>query len=156
MMRKHNPRQPKPTLPPWLRPRLTADQVRDLGLAHWINLDAIARGEGDEALLWQVVGGALTWSRVAQLLAARDATRWTPALEAMRAQLELTTALVKRFGATGRVLFTGPEYQLAKQGAELMDELAAIVDRHTAVAAADWSEARVSVMAEESASRKAA
>lgn len=42
--------------------------------------------------------------------------------------------------------FTGPEYQLAKQGLAWMDDLAAIVDRPTAVAAADWSELQVALL----------
>jgi hypothetical protein len=144
-----------PMPPPGLRPRLAPDQVLDLGLAHWQNLDALAKGEGTVDLLWQVVGGVLTWSRVADLMAARNAS-YAPAVDELRAQLELATRLVERYGATGRVLLTGPDYQLAKRGAQAMDELAAAVDRPTAIAAAEWSEAKVNELAAKCAARVAA
>jgi hypothetical protein len=137
-MRKHCPRHPQPRMPRWLRPRLASDQLRDLELVHLVNLDAIARGDADEQTLWQVVGGVFTWSRVADLLRLGS--------DDMRAQLELATRLVERYGRTGRIVFTGPEYQLAKRGVDVMDELARRVDRPTAVAAAEWSEARVNAL----------
>jgi hypothetical protein len=140
-MRKRTRRQPQPSVPRWLRPRLASDQVRDLELVHLVNLDAIARGEGTEELLWQVVGGTLTWSRVAERLG-----RGVPE---MREQLDLVTRLVQRYGRTGRVAFTGPDYQLAKAGVDVMNQLAQIVDRPTAMEAAAWSEARVNAMAAE-------
>jgi hypothetical protein len=154
MSRKHTRRRAVNPVPPWLRPRLAADQVQDLGLVHWQNLDALAKGEGTVDLLWQVVGGVFTWARVADTLAARNAM-YAPAVDEMRAQLELVTRLVERCGATGRVVFTGPDYQLAKRGADVMDELAQVVDRDTAIAAAEWSEARVNALAS-GAGRKAA
>lgn len=137
-------RRPVVPLPPrGLRPKLTPDQLRDLGLAHMVNLDTLARGEADEATLWQWVGGCLTWSRVAELMQV--------GVEEMRQQLELVTAVVERYGRTGRAVFTGPEYQLAKQGVGYMDDLAAIVDRPTAIAAAEWSEARCNAWSKEAA-----
>lgn len=143
MSRCTSPRRPRwqPMPPRGLRPRLTPDQLLDLGLAHVVNLDAIARGEADESLLWQWVGGVLTWSRVAVLL-----DRGAPE---MLEQVRLAARLVQRYGRTGRVLFTGTDYQLAKAGIEVMDELARHVDRPTAIAAANWSEAKVAQMAAE-------
>lgn len=53
MTRKHTPRRRITPLPPrGLRPRLTRDQLLDLGLAHVVNLDLIARGEAGEPMLW--------------------------------------------------------------------------------------------------------
>ena len=127
------------SLPRGLRPKLPADQVRDLGLAHTINLDAIATGQADEATLWQTVGGVYTWCYVADQLQA--------GVDEMRAQLEMATALVQRYILTGRVCFTGVEYQVAKRGVMVMDLLAEMVDRPTAVAAAEWSEAKINALA---------
>lgn len=142
-MRKRCHRRPVTPLPPrGLRPRLTPDQLRDLGLAHMVNLDTLAKGEADESTLWQWVGGCLTWARVADLLQVGQAE--------MTEQLALVTSVVQRYGRTGRAVFTGLEYQLAKAGVGYMDDLAAIVDRATAIAAADWSEARCAAMAAES------
>lgn len=125
-------RRPMAALPRWLRPKLSRDQILDLALAHTVNLDTIARGEADEELLWQHVGGILVWSEVARRLAM--------GLPEMQAQLELADRLIARWRRTGRVAFDGPDYQLAKKGVLVMDELAAIVDQPTASAACDWSE----------------
>lgn len=84
-----------PTPPRGLRPRLQPGQVRDLGICHLENLDAIASGDATEATLWQVAGAALTWSKVAELLQAGEPE--------MREQLELASTLVTRYGHTGRV-----------------------------------------------------
>lgn len=83
---------------------------------------------------------------MADLLATRTAM-YEPARAYMLRQLELGTRLAERYRATGRVGLTGPDYQLAKDGAHVMDELAAVVDRHTAIIAADWSEQRVNALA---------
>ena len=131
MTRKHTPRRRITPLPPrGLRPRLTRDQLLDLGLAHVVNLDLIARGEAGEPMLWDYAGAVLTWSRVAILL-----DRGVPE---MTEQLRLSARLVERYGRTGRVLFDGADNQLA-----------ALVDRPTAIAAANWSERKVEQMAAE-------
>lgn len=147
-MRKHTARRVWMPLPPrGLRPRLTHDQLVDLGLAHLTNLDEISRGEATEETLWHFVGGVLSWSRAAELMQL--------GVDEMVAQLELATRLVERYGATGRVIFTGPEYQLAKRGVEVMDELARLIDKPTAMAAVEWGEARVNELASRSARRSA-
>ena len=142
-----------PLPPRGLRPKLTPGQQTDLALAHMVNLDAVSRGEADESLLWQLVECVYTWSRVADLLANRNPDH-APAVSEMRAQLELATRLVERYGASGRIGLTGPQYQLAKRGAAVMDALAHTVDQPTASAAADWSEqqmARLAIGAERNA-----
>lgn len=122
-----------------LRPKLASDQVRDLSDAHLVNLDILARGGAPEEVLWQWVGGLFTWSRAAELL-----DLGIPEIEP---QLQLATAVIERYGRTGRVGFTGPEYQLAKTGVLVMDALAEHIDRATAVAAAEWGENKVNELA---------
>lgn len=146
-MRKRCHRRVIVPLPPrGLRPMLAPDQVRDLSLCHLVNLDAIARGSADESTLWQWIGSVHTWSRAADLLQRGTSE--------MAEQLHLATAVIERYGATGRVGFSGPEYQLAKLGVDVMDELARLVDRPTAIAAAEWSEARLNVLAAQCAARE--
>lgn len=132
-------------LPRAFRPKLDASQVRDLGLVHIINLDTIMRGEGDFKLLMEWVESVLLWSKVAELLNA--------GVEEMTKQLHLAHAMIQRYDRTGRVGFSGEEYQLAKDGISAMDQLAVLTDRPTAVAAAEWSEALVARMATERAQR---
>lgn len=146
MARPYRMRQiagPKPAsqVPRWLRPKLTPASITDLGLAHHQNVDAVARGEGTEEILWQMVGGVLTWSRIAQ-----DMQVGVPEMEP---QLKLMTTLIERYRDTGRIEYTGDELELARTGAFVMDELAKEVDAYTALQAAVWSEEQTNKMAAE-------
>ncbi|QOR55210.1 MAG: hypothetical protein SHS37scaffold296_27 [Burkholderiales phage 68_11] len=127
-------------MPRAFRPKLDAAQRRDLALCHISNLDEIARGVATEQVLWDWVGAVLTWSKAAELL-----ERGT---DEMHQQIELATRLMNRYRQTGRILFTGEDYQLAKAGVTIMDALAETADRPTAVAAADWGEAALAKMSE--------
>jgi hypothetical protein len=141
MSRKHRHRRVWVPMPPrGLRPKLAADQVTDLALAHLTNLDLISKGLAGEEELWQMVGGVLTWHKAAELLQLGQ--------DEMAAQLELATRVVERYGRLGRVGFSGTEYQVAKRGVDVMDALASMVDRPTAIAAAEWGERAVNGMRE--------
>lgn len=106
-----------------------------------INLDAIARGDAKSSMLWDLAGSVLTWSRAAQLAGV--------GVPEMTRQLEMVERLIDRFRRTNLVRFDGPDYQLAKTGLDVMDELARTVDKATAMVAADWSEREVNRMAAE-------
>lgn len=127
-------------------PKLTREQVQALSLAHVTNLDLVARGQADEQLLWDLTGAVLLWSKVAEQLQA--------GVDEMLEQVQLVTAVVQRYGRTGRVGFSGTEYQLAKRGVEVMDQLAEIVDKPTAEAAAEWGLLRVQAMEAELAAQR--
>jgi hypothetical protein len=133
------PPKPAHMIPRWCRPKLTKASLTDLGLAHHENVDIVAKGLGNEEILWQMVGGVLTWSKVAETLQA--------GVPEMTAQTHLITRLIDRYKATGKVVFTGLEYQKAKDGAGFMDQLAEMVDAYTALQAAIWSEDRTNEMA---------
>lgn len=120
--------------PPVLRP----DQLRDLSLCHNENLDAILRGQAEPSMLWDYTGGVLTWWQVSRILGVGEPE--------MAQQLELATRLVQRYGRTGRVLFDGPDLQLARDGVVVMDLLAGEVDLVTATGAAAWSEREINRM----------
>lgn len=129
-------------------PKLNASQLRDLGLVHLQELDAIVHGQATVETLWSWAGGVLTWSRVAELTERNT--------DDMAQQLALCMAVLDRYTRTGSIGFTGLEYQLAKQGVMLMDALAEFVDRPTAGEAADWSEARINAMRAQYEERRAA
>jgi hypothetical protein len=133
-LRRFGQAKPASQIPRWCRPKLTKASLVDLGLAHHENVDAVAKGQGTEEIMWQMVGGVLTWSRVAETIQV--------GAPEMEEQLKLITGLIDRYRDTGRVVFTGPEYELAKQGAFIMDQLATEVDAYTALQAAIWSEDR--------------
>lgn len=132
-MRKRCHRKPVQPLPPrGMRAKMTRDDLLTTGIAHMQLLDDIASGRGTEETLWNMAGQAVTWSRVAHLLKTREAE--------MVPQLEMAAAVIERYGRTGKVGFSGPEYQRAKEGVAIMDELAALVHVDTAQAAARWAE----------------
>jgi hypothetical protein len=139
-----------------LRPKLTKSQVCDLGLAHIVNLDAIASGQGTEEVLWQWIGGAMTWSYVASVLEKRNWQAFHEAGEAMRLQLGVVEAVVTRYGRTGEISFVGDEYSTARDACEWMDALAEVVDQATASRAADASEIRINAMAHDLANMRQA
>lgn len=128
-------------LPRGLRPKLDRSQVTSLGLAHTTNHELIRTGQADEEVLWQWVGGMLTWYRAAMLLGLGEPE--------MRAQLALAESVLQRYGRTGRIGFSGPELQASAEGVLVMDALASAIDQATAAQAADWSEAVVEQMARE-------
>lgn len=127
-------------LPMALRPRLFASTRQALDMAHLQNLDDIAKGTATLATLWDFCGGVLTFSRIADALQA--------GVPEMQAQLDLAQALLQRYARTGRVCFTGPEYQQAKDGVDYMGQLAELVDHPTAALAAEWSETAVQAAAQ--------
>lgn len=141
MRRDHRPTKADllARLPRAFRPKLDALQQRDLALCHNVNLDAIASGQAETSMLWDFLGGVLLWQRAAEMMGIGIAE--------MAPQLEVATRLVERFSRTGRVAFDGPDYQLAKIGVLVMDELARQVDRATANKAADWSQTECDRMA---------
>lgn len=133
------------------RPRLTRDQLlqraqrafpvrmgkRDLvhvGIAHIDTLNDIATGKGTFASLRDWASNVLTWYRAAELMGGLG-------LDEMVQQRECCARLVERFERTGRVAFDGPDYQLAKHGVDVMDELARQVPRAVALDAVAWSTA---------------
>ncbi len=147
-MRKRCHRRAVVPLPPrGLRPKLSRAQILDLAIVHHENLDVIARGQADESTLWQWIGGVLTWSRVAQVL--------DRGVVEMAFQLELAKRMVDRYRRTGRVLFDGLDYQQAKVGVDVMDQLAELVDLVTASAAAEWSENETNRMSVECDAQRA-
>lgn len=135
-------------MPRAFRPKLDASQQRDLGLCHIAALDSLARGEANEQTLWDWVGSVLTWSKTAELLRAGT--------DEMALQLELATRMVNRYRDTGRIGLSGPDYQLAKVGVDIMDELARITDQPTASQAADWSQATLDKLSAACAQHRAA
>lgn len=122
-----------------LRPKLDDSQLRDLALVHAANLDTICSGGGCNEVLCDIVAGVLTWSRVAELLGT--------GVDEMNEQLQMVERVVARYIKHKRVAFDGTDLQIARRGLDVMDALASLSDRATAIAAADWSERRMHEMA---------
>lgn len=117
---------------------LDAEQIKLVSLYHHVNVDAIASGTAEPQMLWDYVGGVLTWWKVSRLMGLGEPE--------MDVQLDVATRLADRFGKHRRLLFTGPDLQLARDGVVVMDLLAQQVDLATAAAAAVWSTQEVNCM----------
>jgi len=126
-----------PAIPAWLKPKLTRDQRRDIAIVSLQSLRDVDQGVATEETLWNLVRDALTWSRAAELLGA--------GLVEMRTHLDHITTMVRHFGATGRVEFTSSSQAAAvRLGLAYMEDIAGLVDRESAIAAALYSERAVS------------
>lgn len=141
MSRKRcNRRKVVPMPPPGLRPKLKAAAVQYIGIAHMQNLALVADGKATGVLLWDLVRNTLTWHKTATMLGV--------GIPEMTEQLAVTMRVLERFERTGKVGFNGPDYQLAKKGVMVMDQLSEIVDIYTADAATRWADAEVERIAE--------
>lgn len=114
--------------------RMKRDQLVHVAIAHIDTLNDIATGSGTFASLRDWASNVLTWYRAAELMGGLG-------LEEMTAQRDCAARLVERYERTGRVAFDGPDYQLAKHGVDVMDELARQVPRAIALDAVAWSTA---------------
>jgi hypothetical protein len=132
-------------LVPGLRPQLTASDRVALGICHIETLDAIATGKADVALLWDWIETTLTWLKAAELI--------QQGVPEMLQQLDLVTRVAERQAATQRVLFTGPDYQIAKAGVDVMDQLARVTDKANFAIAGAWAAAKTREMKAASAPR---
>jgi hypothetical protein len=126
-------------LPRWFLPRLTPSQQTTCKVIHW---DLITRITGpaatkDDMLEW--IANALTYSQMMALLIEDGREFTTEACELIAEQVLLVPKLVDRYRATGKVGFTGPELQVARAAAYVMDDVITL-DRHgIADQAARWS-----------------
>lgn len=149
MSRKRCHRQVVQALPPrGMRRKMADSQVRTISVIHEQNLGDVMRGTADVNVLWDLAECVFTWARVAELLQIGQAE--------MEPQLEVAADVIERYGRTGRIGFSGPEFQKAKYGVQVMDELAAIVDVDTAKAAAAWSNRKLAALVSAERKRKAA
>lgn len=117
---------------------LTQEQIKALALAHLTNVDAIARGQADVGVLWDLAEAALQWSLVADALRQQhpDNADLEEAAAGMRQHLDTAIGVVKRWSATGRIVFRGPELTQAREAIDWMDALAETVDQLTAYSCA--------------------
>ena len=127
-MRKRTRRTVWLKVPPkGLRPLLPEAQQVDLNLLILGLVDQIAAGQAPVETMWDYARSVFTMSVMADMmdLGAPE----------MAEQLRCATRLIERWQRTGRVLFDGPDLQLARAGTEVMAAIAASVDEPTALAA---------------------
>ncbi len=123
-------------VPRWFRPRLSAEQRRDLAIVQLWNVADVDRGVATRDTLLDLARDAFTWSKAAELLDAGT-------LE-MRMHLEVITQLIEHFGRTDRAEFSSRAQATAvRLGVAYMEDLAQLADRDTMLLAARFSEQMV-------------
>lgn len=132
--RAHNKQLPK-----FWRPKITSAQVLNARVVHNDLLANLATGKASIEDLWDWMETGFTYSQMMRLLAADGVQFTDDAMRALLMQLESYEAICERLRRTGRPGLSGPELQIAKKAAAVMDELIDL-DRHgIAVKAAQWS-----------------
>lgn len=130
-------------LPKFWRPKLQPMSRLDCKLTHWDLFDRIRTGTATYATLWDWIETGFTYSQIMRLL-TDDGTEFTQeATQALAAQLESYEAVIARFRKSGRVGFDGPQLQIARQAAEIMDGLIDMDRNGIAVQAALWSQVQM-------------
>lgn len=126
-------------LPKFWRPKISTAQVLNARIVHNDLLNRLATGTASTGDLWDWMETGFTYTQMMRLL-ADDGVQFTDdAIQALLMQLETYEAICARLRRTGRPVLTGPELQIAKQAAAVMDELIDL-DRHgIARKAALWS-----------------
>ena len=113
-------------LPKFWQPKLDTSQVLDAKVIHWDLIDRFTSGTANVGDLWDWIETGFTLSQMMYLL-AEDGTEFT------------YEAVIARYRTTGRVGFNGPQLNIARAAAHVMDGLIDM-DRHgIAVRAARWS-----------------
>ncbi|CAN7366999.1 hypothetical protein LJR074_002170 [Acidovorax sp. LjRoot74] len=141
MIRTHIASQPVNTsrLPKFWRPKLTPERISTCQIVHRDLVTRFTDGSASRDDLWDWMETGFTYSQMMRYL-HQDGEQFTPEAEACLArQLDIYPAVCERFRRTARVGLSGPELQIAKDAADVMDALIAM-DRHgIADRAALWS-----------------
>lgn len=126
-------------LPKFWRPKVTPVQQLACKIVHWDLIDRFTNGTASVSDCWDWMETGFTYTQMMRLL-ADDGVQFTEdAIQALLMQLETYEAICARLRRTGRPGLSGPELQIAKQAAAVMDELIDL-DRHgIAERAARWS-----------------
>ena len=119
----HAKRQYLGQLPKFWKPKIDADQRLDCKLTHWTLFDSMVTGQADRSTLWEWIETGFTYSQMMRLL-TEDGTDFTDEAEtALVAQLAIYEDVIARYRRTGRIGFTGPQINIARAAAHVMDGL---------------------------------
>jgi len=132
-------RRHPPVLPKFWRPKITAGQVLNSRIVHNDLVHRLATGTASTGDLWDWMETGFTYRQMMRML-AEDGVQFTDeAVAALARQLESYGPICERLRRTGRAGLSGPELKVAREAAEVMDELIGM-DRHgIAERAALWS-----------------
>lgn len=118
-----------PMLPKFWQPKVGASNQLTTQIYQWDIITRFTNGSADIETMWSWVEAGLVYSEMARLLKVDGLEVSDEAVQAIKDQLDIFAPVIKRFTNTGRVAFTGPELNIARAAAHVMDQLIA-ADRH--------------------------
>lgn len=125
--------------PPGMRPKLGTAKVWAIAINMQTNLAALTQGTEDQSILWDFVGGVLTWKRVAEAGRHAEASRIMSTVYNV-----VLPAVIGDWIRTGVAKFSQEDALIAAESHPWAEALAEHVDLVTAKAAASWSEGQLS------------
>lgn len=128
--------------PPGLRPKLGAAKVWAIAINMQQNVSDLTVGTMDDNILWDFIGGVLTWKRVAEVLKYQDAFAVLNDVYTTAAASAAVSWITK-----GVARFTEDELRKVYESLPWCEALAQEVDVVTATAAANWSQSLLDRMA---------
>jgi hypothetical protein len=121
-----------PMAPKGLRPKLKISTRIKLVEDHKAAVEKFRLGQAMHDDLLAYSGCLLTWKKIAELKMVGESEMDVLLLDAEQ--------ITQRYGRTGKVGFSGPEYQRAIDGVQIMDELADESDWPSMCQAVDYSQ----------------
>lgn len=121
--------------PAWLRPKMSTAKVWAVTINMQTNVVELTKGTADDSILWDFIGGVLTWKKSAETLGYEEAFA---VLEGI--YLEVVSSLAAGWIASGVSKLTEDESRRCFEALPWCEALAETVDMITATAAANWSQ----------------
>ncbi len=130
-------------MPKWMRPKLSAAEQTRCKFAHINLIERFTNGSATKQDMLDWICNALTYGRMVLLLEKDGMEIEDMAKHVFVEQVLVIDPLVDRYRLHGRVGFSGPELEVARTAAGLMDQVIEL-DRHgIAAAAGAWAVAQM-------------
>lgn len=130
--------------PPGMRPKLDTAKIWAIAINMQSNVGELTAGTMDDSILWDFVGGLLTWKRVAQELKYKEAYAVLHVVYTTAAASAIVSWITK-----GVAKFSEDEAPKVYESLPWCEALAEVVDLLTATAAAKWSQSLVDQLSAE-------
>lgn len=127
--------------PPGMRPKLDTAKIWAIAINMQSNVDELTAGTMDDTILWDFVGGVLTWKRVAEVLKYKDAFAILHDVYTTAAASAVVSWITR-----GVAKFSEDEARKVYESLPWCEALAEESDLVTATAAANWSQSLIDRM----------
>lgn len=128
--------RPREVLPPaWLRPKMSTAKVWAVTINMQTNVVELTKGTADDSILWDFIGGVLTWKKVAETLGYQEAYALLEGI-----YIEVASSLSAGWIVSGVAQLSEEHSRRCFDALPWCEALAETVDMITATASASWSQ----------------